>query len=201
MNDSATVDNTICVAIVLLFKYYNLDGAFFVANPPLSKKGMYPFPRKYRERFENRNSFTKIFQPRSISQLQGCNISKMWGRQSSCGRCAFVTFVTMISVYWKIIEPVIPSHCEGDWRVVNSPRPNVASWWRHQMETFPVWLALCAGNSPVTGEFTPQRPMTRSFDVFFDLRLNKRLYTQPWGWWFETSSRSLWRHCNDKRRQ
>ena len=36
-------------------------------------------------------------------------------------------------------------------------------------------LAICAGNSPVTGEFPAQRPLTRSFDVFFDLRLNKRL--------------------------
>ena len=36
-------------------------------------------------------------------------------------------------------------------------------------------LALCEGNSPVTGEFPSQRPVTRSFDVFFDLRLNKRL--------------------------
>ena len=41
-----------------------------------------------------------------------------------------------------------------------------------------------------------QRPVTRSFDVFFDLRLNKRLSKQSWGWWFETPSRSLWRHCN-----
>ena len=56
---------------------------------------------------------------------------------------------------------------------------------------------LCAGNSPVTGEFPSQRPVTRSFDVFFDLRLNKRLSKQSWGWWFETPSRSLWRHCND----
>ena len=36
-------------------------------------------------------------------------------------------------------------------------------------------LAICAGNSPVTGEFPTQRPVTRSFDVFVDLRLNKRL--------------------------
>ena len=27
------------------------------------------------------------------------------------------------------------------------------SWWRHQMETFSALLALCAGNSPVPGEF------------------------------------------------
>ena len=52
------------------------------------------------------------------------------------------------------------------------------AWWRHLMETFSALLAICAGNSPVTGEFPPQRPVTRSFDVFFDLRLNKRLRKQ-----------------------
>ena len=45
------------------------------------------------------------------------------------------------------------------------------------------------------GEFPTQRPVTRSFDVFFDLRLSK----QPWGWWFETPSWPLWRHCNVQR--
>ena len=50
----------------------------------------------------------------------------------------------------------------------------LVTWWRHQMETFSALLALCAGNSLVTGEFPAQRPVTRSFDVFFDLRLNKR---------------------------
>ena len=68
-------------------------------------------------------------------------------------------------------------------------------WWRHQMEAFSTLLAFCAGNSPVTDEFPAQRPATRSFDVFFDLRLNK----QSWGWWFETPSRTLWRHCNESR--
>ena len=43
------------------------------------------------------------------------------------------------------------------------------------METFSALLAICAGNSPVTGEFPTQRPVTGNFDVFFDLRLNKRL--------------------------
>ena len=43
------------------------------------------------------------------------------------------------------------------------------------METFSALLAICAGNSPVAGEFPAQRPVTRSFDVFFDLRLNIRL--------------------------
>ena len=54
----------------------------------------------------------------------------------------------------------------------------------------------CAGNSPVPGEFPSRRPVPRSFDVFFDLRLNKRLSKQPWGWWFGTLSCPLWRHCN-----
>ena len=58
--------------------------------------------------------------------------------------------------------------------------------WRHQMEKFSAFLALCAGNSPVTGEFPSQVPVTRSFDVFFDLTLNKRLTKQSWCRWFET---------------
>ena len=65
------------------------------------------------------------------------------------------------------------------------------------METFSALLAICAGNSPVPGEFPTQRPVTRSFDVYFDLRPNKWLSKQSWGWWFETLSCSLWRHRNE----
>ena len=53
---------------------------------------------------------------------------------------------------------------------------------------------LC-GEFTGSGEFPTQRPVTRSFDVFFDLRLNKRLSKRPWGWWFVTPSWSLWRQC------
>ena len=60
-------------------------------------------------------------------------------------------------------------------------------------------LAICAGNSPVPGEIPAQRPVTRSFHVFFDLRLNKPLSKQTRGWWFETLSRPLWRHCNARK--
>ena len=60
---------------------------------------------------------------------------------------------------------------------------------------FRVTGPLC-GEFTDPGEFPTQKPMTRSFDVFSDLRLNKRLSKQPWGWWFETPSWSLWRHCN-----
>ena len=82
----------------------------------------------------------------------------------------------------------------------NMPRQaSWTRWWRHQMETFSTLLALCAGNSPVTGEFPAQRSVTRSFDVFFDLCLNTRLSKQSWGWWFEAPSRLLWRHSNENR--
>ena len=51
-------------------------------------------------------------------------------------------------------------------------------WWRNQMETFFALLALCAGNSPVTGVFPSQRPLTRCLDVFFYLCVNKLLSKQ-----------------------
>ena len=70
-------------------------------------------------------------------------------------------------------------------------------WWRHHLNgnIFRVTGHLC-------GEFTGPRwiprtkPVARSFHVFFDLHLNKRLSKQSWGWWFETLSHPLWRHCN-----
>ena len=55
---------------------------------------------------------------------------------------------------------------------------------------------LC-GEFTGPGEFPTQRPVTRSFDAFFDLRLNKRLSKQPWGWWLP--SWPLWRQCNEMR--
>ena len=64
------------------------------------------------------------------------------------------------------------------------------------METFSVLLAICVGNSAVTRVFPAQRPVTSSFDVFFDLHLNERLSKESWGWWFETPSRPLWHHSN-----
>ena len=86
-----------------------------------------------------------------------------------------------------------PYHQCALWHLLNFNTP--LEWWRHQKETSAL-LALDARNSPVTGEFPAQRPVTRSFNIFFDVRLNKRLSKQSWGWWFETTSRSLWRHRN-----
>ena len=75
-------------------------------------------------------------------------------------------------------------------RLCNICRLLSSAWWRHQMETFFALLAICAGNSPVPGEFPTQRTVTRSFGVFFDLHPNKRW----WDWWLETPSCPLWRH-------
>ena len=87
----------------------------------------------------------------------------------------------------------------GDIRYVQENPSGItyaASLWRHQMETFPVLLAIWEGNSPVTGEFPAQKSVTWSFDVFFYLRLTKRLSKQWWDWWFKTPSYPLWRHRN-----
>ena len=101
-----------------------------------------------------------------------------------------------------ITWPSSPTHIcgtRGRWfKVLNSA---IFTHWRKNTMTssygniFRV-TALCAENSTVTGEFPSQRPVTWSFDVFFDPRLNKRLSKQSWCWWFETPARPLWCHCN-----
>ena len=63
--------------------------------------------------------------------------------------------------------------------------------------TFHVTGHLCA-ECTGPGEFPAQRPVTRSFDAFFDLRLNKRLSKQWWSWCFETPLRPWWCHCNGR---
>ena len=73
------------------------------------------------------------------------------------------------------------------------PKQMALPWWRHQMEKFSALLTLCERNSPVTGEFPSQRPVTWSFDESLICALNKWLCKQSWGWW-------LWRHCNDQTR-
>ena len=62
-------------------------------------------------------------------------------------------------------------------------------------ETFSMLPTLCAGNSLVTVEFPSQRPVKWSFNVFFDLHLNKRLSKQLRRQWFGMPSYSLWHHC------
>ena len=83
-----------------------------------------------------------------------------------------------------------------------SPRPFLSALPYHMMTSPNGNIFRVTGH--LYGEFTgprwipTQRPVTRSFDVFFDLRLNKRLSKQWWGWWFETLPCPLWRHRNGK---
>ena len=55
---------------------------------------------------------------------------------------------------------------------------------------------LCV-SGPLWEEFPSQNPVTRSFGVFYYLRLSKQLSKQSRDWWFEAPSRPLWRHCNN----
>ena len=102
--------------------------------------------------------------------------------------------------FWVWATTERPDHFYGRPKEARTSQPCVKgesvsiSRRRHQMETFSALLVLCEGNLPVTGEFPSQRPVTRSFEVFFDLRLNTRLSKQSRRRWFEMPSRSLWRH-------
>ena len=77
-----------------------------------------------------------------------------------------------------------------------SHNDHMMSSWRHWMEIIPRYWPFCQMNPTITGGFPSQRPMSLSFDKYFDLHLNKRLSKQSRQWWFETPSCSLWHHCN-----
>ena len=102
---------------------------------------------------------------------------------------------THYKVWYKITYPLLNFN-----EIINSsdafPFMCVCVWYiagqGHYMMTSPNGIIF-----RVTGHLWAQRPVTRSFDVFFDLRLDKRLSKQSWGWWFEVTWCPLWRHCND----
>ena len=79
------------------------------------------------------------------------------------------------------------------WQVLGVCMGLVITWWRHQMETF------CEWNPPVTDVFPSQKAVTPSFDFSSICAQNKRLSKQPTQCGFETPSRSLWRHCIEKK--
>ena len=82
------------------------------------------------------------------------------------------------------------------WLTINLDNKEIIkilhSWWRHQAKKISSLLALCEGNPLVNGGFPSQRPVTRSFDVFFDMHLNKGLSKQARHRWYKTPSCSLW---------
>ena len=137
-----------------------------------------------------------VFTLTKFSKLAALEVVKLTTSSAASDK-KFVNMMTF-SFQWvtriKVINHSI-SHYLDQWHTRHH-RVSI-TWWRHQMKTFSALLTLCAGNSPVTGEFPAQRSVTRNSDVFFDLLLNKRLSKQLWRWWFETPSQSLWRQYNE----
>ena len=108
---------------------------------------------------------------------------------SKKGKCLFI-FIPLFQLQWNMLQT---SHFNIKERC---PSINLGIMMTSSNgNIFRVAGPLC-GEFTGPGEFPTQRPRTRSFDVFFDLRRNKPLSKQSWGWWFETLSRSLWRHRN-----
>ena len=96
------------------------------------------------------------------------------------------TFCQSPTLKWhRLLFPFHPyNQYRGCW--------SAPTWRRYQMEIFSALLALCEGNSPNTGEFPSQKPVTWIFDVFSDLRLNIRLSTQSRRRWFQTPLRPFY---------
>ena len=117
------------------------------------------------------------------------NFSEIWIKMLNLSFMKMI--LKILSAKWR---PFCPGERLENVKAASPAGPNASL--RHQMETF-FATGFCAGNSPVTREFPSQRPVTRSFDLFFGLRLNQQLNKQLRRRWFETPSRSLWRHCNE----
>ena len=84
---------------------------------------------------------------------------------------------------WSSADIEIPRVCPHGWFTSFQQQTcvHVRAWWRHQMETFSTLLILCEGKPPVTGGLPSQRPVTRSFDVFFDLLIGPATDLCPYG--------------------
>ena len=97
-----------------------------------------------------------------------------------------MSLIVLISIFRDVGVWIIHSEAVSLGYMMTSSNGNI----------FRVTGHLC-GESTGNRWIPAQRPVKRSFDVFFDLHLNKRLSKQSWGWWCETLSHPLWRHCNE----
>ena len=130
-----------------------------------------------------------------LSECIGCEFKAI--RINMCGNICGLQLETAIDWYAFLViaryiyatQPMYPMEAIG-WHV--SPHDDVGTI--SAFCPFVRWIH----RSPVNS--LHKRPVTRSFDVFLDLRLNKRLGKQSWGWWFETPLRPLWHHCNENER-
>ena len=103
---------------------------------------------------------------------------------------------------WRYTVIKIWRHLDvkDDYVTLLEASPFVNSWWRHQRKHFPRYWSFVRGihRSSVNSSHKGQWREALIFSL--SCALNKRLSKQSWGWWFETPSRSLWRHCNENRR-
>ena len=138
--------------------------------------------------------------PSTTSLCIGYNDDAPAGPEHDCSIClaAYQTFYTPnLNSYSYPLGVTCMRHRNAPWlQTIIRPGCLIKSWWRHQTETLSALLVLREGNPSVTGGFPSQRPVTRTFDVFFGVHPDKRLRKQTRCWWFETPWRSLWRHCN-----
>ena len=127
-----------------------------------------------------------------VSCSRQLNITKSTTINGFCFLLKPTKSYNAINILCQTVHNFLYDGCTGYTRMYAAcPHCWSTTWWRHQMETFPALLALCAS------EFPSQRPVTRSFDVFFDLRLNKRLTKRSRRMRFETPPCLLWRHSNE----
>ena len=120
----------------------------------------------------------EAFWIRIAAKHQEIHVTRIKKHRRHCNKPHYFChiFVSLLSLFINNIHPL-----NTKWSVS-------IIWWRHEMETFSALLAICVGNPPVPSEFPARRPVTRSFDVFFDMRLYQLLSKQSWGWWFETAT-------------
>ena len=116
-----------------------------------------------------------------------CLLASLWPTRTHA-----ISLSSVLLVYWYLV---------GSARTISSlfNHDDVIKQTRYWPYVRGIHRSLL-GDSPAIGEFPLQRPVTRTFDVFFDLRLNRRLSEQSISRWFETTSHSLWSHCNGNTR-
>ena len=123
-----------------------------------------------------------LYRGRELGLHCSCRCPRIWRMWPSAG----TMLTTNLNVSIRVLSPLT---------MLNTC--SLITRWRIQMETFSALLALCEEKPPITGGFPSQKPVTRSCDVFFNLRLNKLLNKQSISQCFETTSRLLWRHCSE----
>ena len=107
----------------------------------------------------------------------------------------YASIAFVLPTTWHTIKQITPTaRVCNKGHILNSQQTplhdDVIKW-----KPFPRYLPFVRGIHRWPVNSPHKWPVTRSFDVFFDLRPNKRLSKQSWGWCFETPSRPLWLHC------